>query len=96
MASCAALPRWSGETDDAVLASTAVERQCVYAARQLNVQQTIEEGAVAAQGYTQIFGGDVVATAPLTFQFAPLLRKSFRQPFAKMLQSLLPLQSHEG
>src|SRR5437773_12553396 len=38
----------------------------------LNVQQTVEERAVALQSYAEIFCGDVIATAPLPFQFFPL------------------------
>src|SRR5437868_6509294 len=46
---------------------------------ELCVQQAVEEGTIAAQGYTQIFGGNVVATAPLPFQFAAFFGETVRQ-----------------
>src|SRR5438128_3514800 len=46
---------------------------------QSDVQESVEESAVALQGDTQIFGGNVVSPAPLAFQFRPFSGEAIRQ-----------------
>src|SRR5439155_11829433 len=58
---------------------------------QLHRQQTVEEGAVALQAHSQVFGGDVVSAAPLLLELAPLLRENLGEALDRPRDQLVRL-----
>lgn len=46
----------------------------------LDRKQPTKKGSVALQGHPKLFGGDIVALAPLAFEAAALIRENLCQP----------------